>query len=315
MVLFCRSIANSQRFQTFITWVIVLAGVLVGMETYPGLVARHGDILHALDKLVLGIFVLEIAIKMIGEGKRPWRFFNDSWNVFDFVIVAAAFLPVGSQYVTVLRLARLLRVLRLVRALPRLQVLVSALLKSIPSMGYVSLLLFLLFYVYGVAGVFLFGENDPVHFNSLQLAMVSLFRAVTLEDWTDLMYIQMYGCEAYGYEGNPLCTASQAYPVAGALFFISFVLLGTMIILNLFIGVIMNGMAEAQKESDEFAEAQRYLSGEETDTELHDDLEELEKQMALLQTQMAKLGRRAKAEYSARSPDRNLRDALPSPAE
>ena len=315
MVEICRNIASSQRFQNIITWVIVLAGVLVGMETYPYLVKTHGEVLHGLDKIELGIFVVEIAIKMIAEGKKPWRFFKDSWNIFDFVIVAAAFLPVGSQYVTVLRLARLLRVLRLVRALPRLQVLVSALLKSIPSMGYVSLLLFLLFYVYGVAGVFMFGQNDPIHFSSLQLAMVSLFRAVTLEDWTDLMYIQMYGCGNYGYDSNPLCTASQAYPVAGALFFISFVLLGTMIILNLFIGVIMNGMAEAQKESDQYAEAQRYLSGEPLDSELHDELEGLEKQMAELQTTIARLGRRARAERSMRPSSPHIAAAAPSPAE
>ncbi|MEZ4225609.1 MAG: ion transporter [Polyangiaceae bacterium] len=314
MVEVCRSIAESARFQSFITWVIVLAGVLVGVETYPSMLQAHGDLLHGLDKVVLGIFVLEIGIKMMAEGKRPWRYFHDSWNVFDFVIVAAAFLPVGSQYVTVLRLARLLRVLRLVRALPKLQLLVAALLKSIPSMGYVSLLLFLLFYVYGVAGVFMFGQNDPVHFSSLQLAMVSLFRAVTLEDWTDLMYIQMYGCDNYGYDGNPSCTAPQAYPVVGALYFISFVLIGTMIILNLFIGVIMNGMAEAQKESEELEESARFLRGEPVDT-LHDELERLEKQVSELQATIGRLGRRAKAEHSLRPPAPDLPEALPSPAE
>ena len=88
--------------------------------------------------------------------------------------------------------------LKLVRALPKLQILVSALLKSLPSMGYVGLLLGLLFYIYSVAGVFLFGNNDPLHFDNIWIAMLSLFRVVTGEDWTDVMYIQMYGCEQYG---------------------------------------------------------------------------------------------------------------------
>ena len=127
----------------------------------------------------------------------------------------------------------------------------SALLKSIPSMGYVALLLSLLFYVYSVAAVFLFGANDPVHFESLPLAMLSLFRVVTGEDWTDIMYIAMYGCADYGYGGmEELCTQSQGYPVFGALFFVSFMLLGAMVILNLFIGVIMGGMDEAKKETE-----------------------------------------------------------------
>jgi len=151
-----------------------------------------------------------------------------------------------------LRLLRLLRVLKLVKALPKLQMLVNALLRSIPSMGYVSLLLLLLFYIYAVAAVTFFGENDPVHFKDLQTAMLSLFRVVTLEDWTDIMYINMYGCANYGYDGIiEKCTNSNAYPIGAALFFVSFVLLGTMIVLNLFIGVIMTGMDEAKRSMDE----------------------------------------------------------------
>ncbi len=310
----CRSIACSASFQKFITWVIVLAGVLVGIETYPAAVAEYGTTLHALDKLVLGIFVVEIAIKMVAEGKRPWRYFHDSWNVFDFVIVAAAFLPVGAQYVTVLRLARLLRVLRLVRALPKLQLLVAALLKSIPSMAYVSLLLFMLFYVFGVAGVFMFGENDPIHFRNLQISVVSLFRAVTLEDWTDLMYIQMYGCDNYGYDGNAaLCTSPRAYPVGGALFFIGFVLVGTMIILNLFIGVIMNGMAEAQADAEEMSEIEKLKAGGDAGPPpLTDELAQLEKELVAMQARVKKLTRRA-AHGLGTAPSPSV-EKLPMPA-
>jgi voltage-gated sodium channel len=123
-------------------------------------------------------------------------------------------------------------------------------------MVYVSLLLGLLFYVYAVAAVFLFGENDPVHFRDLQIAMLSLFRVVTLEDWTDVMYINMFGCENYGYGPDSMFACafsaenpSNMNPLLGASFFVSFVLMGTMIVLNLFIGVIMGGMAEAQDEA------------------------------------------------------------------
>ncbi len=285
-------IANSSNFQNFITLVILCAGVLVGVETYPDIVARHHGLLHLLDQSVLWIFVAEIVVKMGAEGSKPWNYFRDGWNVFDFLIVAACFMPISSQYVTVLRLARLLRVLKLVRALPKLQILVSALLKSIPSMAYVSVLLVLLFYVYGVAAVFIFGKNDPVHFGTLQISMLSLFRIVTLEDWTDIMYINMFGCDQYGYASNEaLCTSPDALPVVSPLFFVTFVLFGTMIILNLFIGVIMTGMDEAQRESadSEYAEAIERGSAPSVEHELV----ELQNQLADLQKVLARVARRA----------------------
>ncbi len=258
MVALAQKVAEAAWFQNFITFVIILAGVLVGIETYPSMVESYGTFLHTLDAIVLWIFVFEVVVKMVAEGSKPWRYFFDPWNVFDFIIVAVCFVPGMGEYAMVLRLARLLRVLKLVTAIPKLQLLVGALLKSIPSMFYVSILLFLLFYLYGVAAVFMFGENDPIHFGNLQIALLSLFRAVTLEDWTDLMYIQMYGCANYGYGGSEaLCTASNAQPLLGSAFFVSFVLLGTMIVLNLFIGVIMNGMDEAAAEAEELLEEAR----------------------------------------------------------
>lgn len=321
MVGICKTIAESTRFQNFITFVILLAAVVVGIETYPAMVERYGPFLHTLNRVVLWIFVAEIAVKMIAEGKRPWRYFTDPWNVFDFVIVAGAFLPFAAQYATVLRLLRLLRVLRLLRAVPKLQMLVGALLKSIPSMGYVSMLLGLLFYVYAVAGVFLFGENDPVHFGNLQIALVSLFRIVTLEDWTDIMYTQMWGCNEYGYEGmQALCTAPTASPVLGAAFFISFVLVGTMIILNLFIGVILSGMDEAQSEADEaMKEHNARISGKNggegpAEPSLREQLRALSERLGEMQQQVASLEKTAGRE-AARHPEQSAPATTPAPAE
>ena len=180
--------------------------------------------------------------------------------------------------------------LKLVRALPKLQVLVSALLKSIPSMGYVSLLLFMLFYLYAVAATMFFGANDPVHFGRLEISMLSLFRTVTLEDWTDLMYIQMQGCAHYGYDGMPeLCTASVSQPLTSVAFFVSFVLLGTMVILNLFVGVIMAGMDEAQAEQRDM-ERQERLGHAPT---LQGELDLLHVQLAKLTEQLARVQRLA----------------------
>jgi voltage-gated sodium channel len=257
-----RRLAHSATFQNFITLVIILAGILVGIETSPGAVALYGDWLHTLDRIVLCVFVAEICIKLAAEGNKPWRYFRDPFNVFDFTVVVVTLLPFGGQYVTVLRLLRLLRVLRLVHALPRLQILVSALLKSIPSMAYVGVFLGLLFYVYGVAGVFLFGKNDPAHFGSLAVAMLTLFTVVTLEGWAELMYTQMYGCDPGTDAATALlCRAPEAHPGSAPLYFVSFVLFGTMIVLNLFIGVIMNSMQEAAVETERAEQTKRQLKG------------------------------------------------------
>jgi voltage-gated sodium channel len=251
----CKSIVNSKIFQRLILVTILLAGVVVGVQTYKAFAREHAIVLNTLDSFILGIFVIEAVIKILAEGNRPQNYFRNPWNIFDFIIVVACLLgPVinlGADFLPVLRLARILRVLRLVSAIPKLQLLVSCLLRSLPSMFYVSILLFLLFYIYGTMAVFLFAENDPIHFRNLQTSILSLFRVVTLEDWTDVMYINMYGSENYGYSSNDLAKwtpISSSSPLGGALFFVSFVLIGTMIVLNLVIGVIMNSMDESNAE-------------------------------------------------------------------
>ena len=248
---FCRRVVEAPWFTGFIITVIVFAGILVGMETSAPLMTELGSTIEVLNNIVLYIFVAEILLKMTAAAPKPWRFFYDGWNVFDFLIVAVCFVPFGGGFAPVLRLFRLFRTLRLVSVIPRLQLIVSALLRCLPSMFYVSILLFLVFYIYAVAGTMLFGANDPVHFGGLWTSMLSLFRVVTLEDWTDVMYLQMFGSDVYeGYnqsvEGQTVVPKAQ--PFLGAFYFVSFVLVGTMIRLNLVIGVIINGMDEAQKE-------------------------------------------------------------------
>jgi voltage-gated sodium channel len=298
VVALMREIRDSRWFQHGIIVVIVLAGVLVGAETYREFAASHHGLFRILDQIIIWIFVAEALVKMAAEWPRFWRYFGDPWNVFDFLIVAACFLPIDAQYVMVLRLARLLRVVKLVRALPRLQLLVGALLRSIPSMGYVSLLLLLLFYIYAVAATFMFSANDPVHFASLPLSIQSLFRAVTLEDWTDLMYINQYGCDHYDYPDGR-CVAPEAFPIGSPLLFVTIVLLGTMIVLNLFIGVIMNGMNAAQEENDRNERARRIAARGEEEPAVHEDLDSLAREMDRLQGRLKRIQARAERQAGA----------------
>tara|TARA_B100000287_G_scaffold433042_1_gene493788 strand:- start:160 stop:1119 length:960 start_codon:yes stop_codon:yes gene_type:complete len=287
MVKICKGVADSKWFTNFILGVIVLAGVVVGMQTYKEFEAENHALLSTLDTVILWIFVLEAAIKIISKGKRPLDYFKDPWNVFDFTIVVVCFLPIGGKFIPVLRLARVLRVLKLVSAIPRLQILVNAVLKSIPSIGYVFLLGILHFYIYGCMATFLFSDNDPVHFRNLQTSMLSLFRAVTLEDWTDLMYINMYGSANYGYDESTYAAlanigitedkiVSTASPLAAGAFFVSFILTGAMIVLNLFVGVMLTGMDEAKKET-EIAEAAKRKESENLD--IKEELVQMEQQL------------------------------------
>ncbi len=231
MTRLAKQIVDSRWFQGAIIAVILFAGVVVGLETSAEIVARHGPLLHVLDGLVLAIFIVEIALKLMSHGRRPLDYFRDGWNTFDFAIVVVCLLPIGGAFAAVLRLARVLRLLRLVTALPKLQLLVGALFKSFSSMGYVGLLLGLMFYIYAILGVHLFGKDTPQHFGSLSLASFTLFQIITLDNWSDVFH-----------------AVKIASPLLTAVYFITFILLGTMIMLNLFIGVIMNSMSEMHKE-------------------------------------------------------------------
>ena len=289
-------IVASPWFQNGILLLILFAAVLVGLETYPAVMASHGELLHLFDKIVLWLFVLEAVLKIAQHGRHWHRYFQDPWNIFDFTIVVVCFLPVNAQYAAVLRLARILRALRLVSVVPQLQLIVGSLIKSLPSMMYVSILLGLMFYVYAVMGVFLWGANDPVHFRDLQTSMLSLFRVVTLEDWTDIMYIQMWGSDRYPFsEGDRAAYAGQfnsvASPVVGAIYFVSFVLMGTMIMLNLFIGVIIQSMEEAQDE--QAADDREKHMAESGEITVADELLLLEKELEALQRRVRTLKDRA----------------------
>jgi voltage-gated sodium channel len=247
------AVTHAAWFRHSVTALILILAIVVGLETYPTLVERFGALLRSVDTAIIALFTIEIVLRIAAEGRKPWRFFHSGWNVFDFVIVAVCLIPASGGAFAVVRLARVLRVLRLLSAIPRLQVLIGALLHSLPSIGYVGLLLGLLFYVYGVVGAMLFGANDPGHFGTLDRALLSLFRAVTLEDWTDLMYTQIHGSALYppqisGVVADLPPPESTPRPLAAIAYFVSFVLIGTMIVLNLFIGVVLSSMNEAQAE-------------------------------------------------------------------
>lgn len=225
-----RRIAAAGWFRHGVTAVILLNAAVIGLGTSEALSARYGALLQGANHLFLGIFVMEALVKMAAHHPRIHRYFADGWNLFDFIIIVVSLVPATGTLATIGRLARLMRVLRLISTLPELRLIVSTLMRSIPSMFNVVMLLSIIFYMYGVAGYHLFHDVDPVHWRNLGISLLSLFRIVTLEDWTDIMYAAL---EVHWWAW---------------IYFVSFVVVGTFVVVNLFIAVVLNNLDEAKQE-------------------------------------------------------------------
>lgn len=225
-----QSLVEKRGFEYFIIALILLNAVILGLETSSSIMADYGQWLEWGNRLILAAFIIEAALKIIAVAPRLTRYFGDGWNLFDFSVVVLSLIPASGEYAMIARLARLLRVARLISTIPELRLIVSTLVRSIPSMGHVLLLMSVIFYIYAVAGFHLFHAHDPTHWGNLGLSLLTLFRVVTLEDWTDVMY-----------------TAMEMHSLSW-IYFISFVVVGTFVVINLFIAVVINNLEQAKQE-------------------------------------------------------------------
>jgi voltage-gated sodium channel len=256
----CDHLVKKPWFGWFITGCILVAAVVIGWQTYP-VNDQINDVLNSIDFLILLVFTFELILKFFACGlpKNWWRFFTNGWNIFDFFVVAACYLPTSwtGGAVAVLRLLRLLRVLKLFKAVPQLQIIMTGLAQGMGSIVWIALLLALMFYLFGIVAIMFFRANDPVHFGSLDLTFLTLFRASTFEDWTDVMYIAMYGCRRWSYgEFDMRCENNNPHGLAAAMYFLVFIILSALIMLNLVIGSICSSMSDAQ-EAFEMEKARR----------------------------------------------------------
>jgi voltage-gated sodium channel len=224
------AIRNNRLFEAFVIAVIILSALVIGAKTYD-IDLRYRTALAVFDEAVTLFFLAEIAVRMAAEGS-VWRFFRHGWNVFDFVIVTVSLIPVDqSEMAFLARLLRIFRVLRLVSVIPELRVLLDALLRAIPRLGYVSLLMFVIFYIYAAIGSVLFGTINQNLWGNISVALLTLFRVVTFEDWTDVMYETM-----------------EVYPLSW-MYYVSFIFLAAFVFLNMMIGIVLEVL---QKEHEKF---------------------------------------------------------------
>jgi len=261
----CLHFISHERVQNFVMLLIVLNGVVLGLETSPGIMAQAGDWLRILDMAFLTVFVVEIALAMIAMGGN---FFKSPWRVFDFLVIAIALIPTLGP-LSILRAFRVLRVFRLLTISPQMRSIVSALLSAIPGMSSIIGLLVVLFYVFGVMSTQLFGASFPDWFGTLGRSMYTLFQVMTLESWS-------MGIVRPIMENHPYAW----------MFFIPFICIATFTMLNLFIAVIVNAMQSyaLANQKQEIAEIEQHT--DEVVLPLQDELRNLRDEIKSLRREL-----------------------------
>ncbi|MDE0927129.1 MAG: ion transporter [Methylophilaceae bacterium] len=243
------TLRSNKIFELFVVSIILLSALVIGAKTYSmpsGLISFIGF----LDIGITVFFLMEISIRFAGDPQKS-RFFFNGWNVFDSVIVIVSLIPIeDSELALVGRLIRIFRVLRMVSVVPELRILLNSLIKAMPQLGYVLLLMFIIFYIYAAVGTTFFDTINPVLWGDISISMLTLFRVMTFEDWTDVMYEVM---AVYGYAW---------------VFFLSFIFLTTFAFLNMVIGIVVNVMENENA-------AERLADGEPSMTDLRNELAEI----------------------------------------
>jgi voltage-gated sodium channel len=224
----CADLADSTAFNLFIFAVIVANAVVLGLETYDSVARSYGDLLGTLNNVFLGVFLVELAIRLTAFGSTPSQFFRSGWNVFDFVVILASFAPGLRENTTLLRLLRLGRVLRIVRLLPDLRVLTIAIGRSIPGVASLSVLALLVVFIYGMVGWAIFNEHAPQQYGTIGEAMLTLFVTLTLENLPQQIAL-----------GRELSDWTILY-------FVSYALVAAFLIFNILIGLVINSLEEAR---------------------------------------------------------------------
>ncbi len=237
----------SSQFELLIAFVILVNAVSLAILTMPDLDKSVREACEQIDLVCFVIYTVELVLRIISYGKRPWEFFRQGWNVFDFVVIAAA--PFFAGQTAVLRILRLLRLFRIFRFLPEVRVLTTSIVRSLPPLMSLAVLIFVALFIYGMLGFYLFGESDPTNWGSITEAMTSLFILLTLENFPN-------------YLEAGVAISPWALP-----YFLSYVFVVVFTVLNVLIGVVLNAMDEAREENRERAKRMGQLS------EIVDDVE------------------------------------------
>ncbi|MCC5797549.1 MAG: ion transporter [Methylophaga sp.] len=220
---------QDRMFELVVVGVIIFSALVTGAKTYD----IPQQILTLVDILDYGItlfFLTEISVRFFAE-QRKRDFFKSGWNIFDTLIVAVSLIPVqDSEMAYVARLIRIFRVLRMVSVIPELRLLLNSLIRALPQLGYVALLMFIIVYIYAAVGTTFFASINEHLWGDIAVAMLTLFRVMTFESWTGVMYETM-----------------EVYPFSW-IYYLSFIFLNAFAFLNMLIGIVVNVMEQERAE-------------------------------------------------------------------
>ena len=239
---------NNKVFELSVVAVIIISALEIGAKTFD-LTDSAVSVTDILDIFITVFFLFELSIRFIAEEDKK-GFFKKGWNIFDTLVVIISLIPINDSEMALLaRLVRVFRVLRMVSVVPELRILINSLIKALPQLGYVILLMFIIFYIYAAIGSFMFAQINPVLWGDIAISMLTLFRVMTFEDWTDIQYETM-----------------DVYPMSW-IFYLSFIFFTAFAFLNMVIGIVVNVMEEEH--------ALERSSKEPSMTELQDEIREL----------------------------------------
>mgnify|MGYP001817436771 FL=1 len=241
---------SNKVFELLVISIIVFSALVIGAKTYP-LPPWAGQLIVFLDWGITFFFLAEITVRFLGERNKR-EFFKSGWNIFDTLIVIVSLIPIeDSEMALIGRLVRIFRVLRMVSIIPELRTLLNSLLAALPQLGYVMLMMFIIFYIYAAVGSTFFAEINEELWGDIAISMLTLFRVMTFEDWTDVMYETM-----------------AVYPLSWA-YYLSFIFLSAFAFLNMIIGIVVNVLEEEHQRQ---AKAEARAAGEPTLAELREEI-------------------------------------------
>jgi voltage-gated sodium channel len=225
----CARLTGGTRFEFVVAGVILANAVLLGVETYEEVTDRYQGTFDWLNHAFLAFFAGELVLRLVAMGRRPHHFFRSGWNCFDFTIVAAAFIPGVSANTTLLRLLRAFRIVRLLNVVPSLRIIIRGVARSLLPMAGVALLTLVIMYLYAIIGWILFKDELPAEWGTAGRALLTMFQLLTLEGWNETF-------------ADARAVSALATPM-----FVSFILIGTFVVLNIVIAVVVNSVEETRQ--------------------------------------------------------------------
>ncbi|NWI35381.1 SCN5A protein, partial [Picathartes gymnocephalus] len=264
---FLFDIVTSQMFDVVIMGLICLNMITMMVETYEQSETKT-NILSKINILFVTVFTAECVLKLLALRQY---YFSNAWNIFDLVVVIMSLVAlllssIGKAFehflpptlFRVIRLVRIGRILRLIRGAKGIRTLLFALMMSLPALFNIGLLLFLVMFIYAIFGMANFayvkmegGIDDMFNFQTFANSMLCLFQITTSAGWDGLLSPILN-------TGPPFCDPNIngtigecGKPAIGIIYFVSYIIISFLIVVNMYIAVILENFNAATEESTE----------------------------------------------------------------